>query len=273
MTTCQLHFTTRMSARSNACCISRLRGRRMLFVALSASAVVALAEASTSGADLRIVSPAGLAEKEGNDRGAVTNENRPFYAQYLFPAKDFAALPPGGLTIKSLALRPDGATSGPISTSFSDYHLTLSVTSRDSLAAIFADNFDEPPTTVYSGAATLSAQTDGPRGGPRPFEFVTLLQQPFHYDPTEGNLLLHLQTSSGWSKPYFADAQNAPANPPANTVVYRVGEANPVTGLTENYLPVVQFIFVPEPSSLLLGAFLVAGLSLGGRRRVGRLHV
>ena len=75
----------------------------------------------------------------------------------------------------------------------SDIRIQLSTTGRgdegaNQLSTTFADNVGTDVQTVYSGALSLTTAATG--NVPNPFDYSIVLQNPFIYDPSLGNLLL-----------------------------------------------------------------------------------
>ncbi|MCA9167834.1 MAG: hypothetical protein KDB23_09210 [Planctomycetales bacterium] len=49
---------------------------------------------------------------------------------------------------------------------------------------------------VYHGDWSTTTQGRGPDGGPKEFDIRMEFQQPFHYDPSHGNLLYDFRTGT-----------------------------------------------------------------------------
>ena len=105
---------------------------------------------------------------------------------------------PGPGMLTQLAYRPDKDVTAPRTLVWHDLELRLSTTDRGpgSMSSRFDNNFGADTTVVYSGDLTMSTQAAGPRSGPRPFDYVIEFQQPFLYDPSEGNLIIDFRVSS-----------------------------------------------------------------------------
>ena len=82
------------------------------------------------------------------------------------------------------------------SITYPDVLVQLSTTSLlpGELSTTFANNIGPDVTTVYSGE--LSFEAPECDAGPCPFDNTIILQTPFSYDPSEGNLLLDVAKSS-----------------------------------------------------------------------------
>jgi hypothetical protein len=114
-------------------------------------------------------------------------------AQFIYAADQFAGLPAGGAYLISYRWRPDAATNSPADLSIDDWTLSASVTlvAPDNMSLCFDDNITGP-VTVLRATAPWQDHTDnrGPPEGPKVFDIQYVLDTPYRYDPTEGNLLL-----------------------------------------------------------------------------------
>ena len=68
----------------------------------------------------------------------------------------------------------------------------ISTTNQDpeKLSFRFADNLGDDQIVVSDGLVTWSTDNIGPPEGPRAFDVVMELEEPFYYDPNQGNLLI-----------------------------------------------------------------------------------
>ena len=86
---------------------------------------------------------------------------------------------------------------------------------------------------------------------------------PFTYDPSEGNLLIDFINPSGWlNQSLFIDSHD---NIYGQAAV--LGEVFAGTAYQRNAATVVQFVFIPEPSSIVLGLTGLLGVLALRRRR------
>jgi hypothetical protein len=148
----------------------------------------------------------------------------------VHPASEFSQMASGPGVLVQMAFRPDKTVRAPRTTVFHDLELRLSTTDRGpgSLSSRFDDNFGADTTVVYSGDLRMSTQGSGPPDGPRAFNYVVEFQEPFVYDPSEGNLLIDWRASSAEGIPFFdahdyGDGLNRllfARSPSASTAVY-----------------------------------------------------
>jgi hypothetical protein len=218
-----------------------------------ASATIAAATVTLAPAQVPIVSPSSLVSVEGD--GNVTDTGGPGRIQYLFPASDFAGLPASHRLLVSWNFRGDASQSAAVDWAF-DERVWMSTTDKDSLSSVFDDNHGPDKTLVHDGTIAYPILASGPAAGPRDFAAGTRLQTPFFYDPSQGNLLIEeiaLSNSVPFPGPHI-DFQ------PTAEVRAVGGSANSASGTPFNGTPIVQFTFVPEPSSLAVAALFLCGL-------------
>ncbi|MCI0743852.1 MAG: PKD domain-containing protein, partial [Verrucomicrobia subdivision 3 bacterium] len=154
-----------------------------------------------------LVVPNGLESHEGG-AGASTLGER-LRLQEVYHSADFPSEP---IRITELRFRPSAVVhDAPYSYVLSNIVLKLSTTQRqpDGLSRTFADNVGPDETVAYSGVLPIQTHFTGPAGGPKDFDIIVRLQQPFIYDPAAGNLLLDVQ-NSGTPIRYTVDAVGAP---------------------------------------------------------------
>jgi hypothetical protein len=218
-------------------------------------AVLPLASGSEAKAAQLIV-PNQFESVEAPASGAIPTGS--FRFQQIFAASKFAGLPPGQRTIVSFAMRPDASVTAPVSFTAADTVIRMSTTSRSpgELSDSFADNVGADEVIVFQGDMPLSTANTGPAEGPKDFDLVFQLQRPFTYDPTKGNLIFDMvtrgtelvisQTTDFVSEPGPIFEEIAAFTEGAQVATGRWGGN------------VVQFNFVPEPSTALL---LIVGAS------------
>jgi len=172
-------------------------------VAIIASLVlgVGLLE-SRNIAKATIVSPTKQTNIEGNGNNNIPFNNflvSPVGVRYqqVFAAPDFLSIEPGLIT--EIAFRPDAGRAGnAFSSTIPNIQINLSTTSLlpDVLSTTFTENVGDDETIVYNGELLLSSANIGDPKQPKDFDIVIDLQNPFFYDPNQGNLLLDVRTFS-----------------------------------------------------------------------------
>lgn len=233
------------------------------------AATLALLVASTHAA--MVVVPGGLAGTEGNTgtRFPFSPENSPatVRSQQVYAASEFGSLG-GPAFITQIAFRPDGPSGVAFSSTLPGIQINLSTTSAapDLLSTTFANNIGANDTTVFSGALALSSANTGPASGPTAFDIIINLTTPFLYNPAAGNLLLDVRNFGGGTTTFF-DAVNTTGDSVSRQASLDVNSttanaALPTVGL------VTQFTFapIPEPTTALFGAALLAACGLSRRR-------
>lgn len=215
-----------------------------------------------SDAQIRIVSPSEFAESEANSSLAADCCASPFRVQHVFLAEDFLTLPDGGAWLIGLALRPDGnVVTGPQTKLLSETVMTFSTTDSGvdaNLSRTFSENRGSDLTTVKTGDFTLSTENLGPDGGPKLFDYIVEFDEPFFYNPDDGNLLWE------WSGRSEASLQHDFVSNRSNNMVF--GGANDANGAYFGS-SIVEFTFVPEPTFGLEYLSLAAGVTGLLRRR------
>ena len=138
--------------------------------------------------------------------------------------------------------------------------INLSTTARmpDGLSTTFVENVGSDDKRVYGpGLLFIEGVADSPPG----FPDVIQLEEPFLYDPAQGNLLMDVRVNEDFYgdaiDPFAMDASNVFGDSVSR--VY-VGYDSP-TGATFTSGLVTAFVVtpVPEPSSVIL---FIAGLAL-----------
>ena len=209
--------------------------------------------------DIKIVSPSELADVEADGFSDAT-QCCPFSFRYqqLFPAADFANLHDGQGLLTSIAWRPDGdAVTGPRSVDLGRMVLRLSTTSSATLSDDFDSNITSPAVEVLNRGVVIETANLGPAGGPKEFDYLIELDEPFLYDTSQGNLLFDWDVLDGFPAPAhlsdgFSDS--------FDTAMGSVRFATPLESSSGSFVGgfVQEFTFVPEPSSSLLAVgFLV----------------
>jgi hypothetical protein len=192
--------------------------------------------------------------------------------QAIYDATEFAALPRGGAFISEINFRPNGSSPVGQQFGFGRLRISLSVTQVAPLgiSSTFADNITGTPVVVYDGPWSATAvNADPPGPATRPFDYRIRLQNPYFYDPSQGNLLSDLIFESPASPQGATDIFPGPSPGQVQLWSGTLGADSPVA-TSERFSVVQQFVFVPEPPSAAIGvASLMAlvGLCAASRRR------
>ena len=197
--------------------------------------------------------------------------------QQVFAASQFSTFG-GAQLITEIDLRNGILVHEAFSSTISSIDISLSTTAKtpDGLSATFASNVGADNTQVYSGALTLSSTDAAGPGNTHVFDVRIILQTPFLYNPTLGNLLLDVDNISGANAAVGADYFDA-VNTPGDSVsrVFGAeGAPNATSGTADSLGLIAQFQFsaespaVPEPATLtLLSVGAVSLVGYGWRRR------
>ncbi len=158
-----------------------------------------------------IAVPIALQNIEGNlsnaapfNTGTLPSERY----QQVYAASDFGSL--DALLITALAFRPEHSNQTPFSVTLPDIQINLSTTTRqpDDLSPLFLSNLGADDAVVFArGSLLLSSAAIGPYQGPKDFDVLINLQNPFIYDPAKGNLLLDVRNFQGGNLGFSLDAE------------------------------------------------------------------
>jgi hypothetical protein len=237
---------------------------RAIAVGLGVLTLVVFSQGASQavGEPIQIVSPSIYANTEADGYMFAATNGR---AQQVFMASDFESLPEGRRTITQIAWRSEGTFDSPVAATFENAVIHLSTTAVDppNLSWTFANNVGEDETEVFRGRLTISSTNVGPPGGPKEFDQFIHFQTPFHYNPSQGNLLLDLKWTEV-SSPQSVDYVGS-VGPHVQTVHINDPQLPQAAGTSGG--PVTQFTFVPEPSTLLL-TIIALGV-VGGCRKWG----
>ena len=219
--------------------------------------VVVAASSPSMGQEVKIVVPNSLESVEGDVDG--TTESTPFRIQILAPSSEFIALPETHRTIIGVSFRPDQTITGPRTSTMDDSLWRLSTTSNAELDPVFDQNVGGDVTTVLNSSVTVSTDATGPAEGPRGFDYFVEFDTPFVYDPDAGNLLVDVVSLSG---------QSPTLNEDFDSSVAAIWNSDPsaMTG-TQLSGSVLEWVFVPEPSTLAMAIIGAAGFALLMRKR------
>jgi hypothetical protein len=162
----------------------------------------------------------------------------------------------GGIDIQDISFYSEGGISGITGESPIQIFLGTTPIPATSLSPTYANNVSGGETLVYAGTL-LPTAGDAVEG----FTITVSLLVPFLYQPSDGNLLLDIQSAGGAAMfPYpvaFSDGS------------YAVEGVSP-TGSVAGVAPVIQLASTPEPKSfVLLVTVVLAVLVLMRRNKKG----
>ncbi len=236
------------------------------------------AQAATS------VVPENLSTREGNANNSIPFNN--FFSkgglryQQVFAATEFTSIDIKPQLITKIAFRPNGGLTDSAFSSTIDnilINLSTSKSAPDALSTTFEDNVGGDVTTVYSGSLLMSSANTGPSGGPKDFDIIIDLKNPFLYDPNQGNLLLDVRTFSSSTtasfdaEKTFGDSISRVYSLDPNASIADVADT---TGLVTKFTTtpatsIPEPTAIPEPSSTvgLLAFGALTGVSLLKRKQ------
>jgi hypothetical protein len=205
-----------------------------------------------------VVVPQGAAAVEGNSSLIGPFDTNVFGVpsqryQQVFAASALVSTPQPHL-ITHMAFRPDATHGEAFSATIPNIRINLSTTSQvpDGLSNTFAENVGADDTVVFNGALPLSSAVTGPDGGPKAFDIVIMLQTPFWYDPTAGNLLLDVRNFEAAVTTVF-DAEMTEGDPISHVETGPFGGVNsPTAQFADTTGLVVRFTLTPVPVNLTI---------------------
>jgi len=234
-----------------------------------AGLVLLLAQSALATTDLFIV-PGGLADVEGNGNNTI-----PFVGsalatvryQQVYAASAFGVS--GPCLIKQIAFRPDATFGVAFSSTITNLQIDLSTTSvgPGGLSSSFAANVGANDQVVFNGSLALSSACTGPVGGPKNFDIVIDLQNPFSYDPGSGNLLLDVRrfTAGVFYETAFDSDSTGSAMSRASTLLNDAGVYSPTASFLDSVGLVTRFTVTPVPEPGTAAVLAVGALGLAGR--------
>lgn len=180
----------------------------------SALLLCGFGEARATG-DISVVVPNGFDHLEGDMRMyPIITDNPPpgFREQALISAIQFLRIEQP-MWITGWSFRPDASATTPRQVTYHDCQVRLSTTAKtpNTISTRYADNIGPDETLVFSDTLIFSTE-----GGPglKGFDYVSELQEPFYYDPNEGNLLIDFRAGGISGSPTnstLSDLQSVPA--------------------------------------------------------------
>ena len=220
---------------------------------------------------LSITAPNNLIDVEGD-----SNNRFPLFVpsqryQQVYDASEFSDLP-GNKEITQILFRPDTTFGTELEFTIPDIQINLSTTgnSVDGLSTTFSNNTGADDTVVVSrGSLTLASSDTGPASGPRDFDVVINLENPFSYNPGLGNLLLDVRTFNSSDINFFADAAFDESDS-ISRVFSAEGDVSSATGDADTLGLVTKFTFsdaAPIPTPALLPGFIGMGVAVFRKKR------
>lgn len=154
---------------------------------------------------LTTVIPSGLQGNDGNYYAGTLYSNG-MRSQVVYDASNF---PAGPLTITELRFRRD-INEPSFTNAAASVTVKLSTTSLPpgGLSTTFAQNTGPDVVTVFNGTWNYSSPSTLASGIVRPFDIVLPLTTPFTYNPTNGNLLFDIRTTSNTGG-HWTDGENS----------------------------------------------------------------
>jgi hypothetical protein len=211
---------------------------------------------------VKVVTPASTKDVEGSD--FATPAATPIRIQHLILASDFAGLPAENRLLVSFNFRADRRQTVPVDWGSGAERIWMSTTDKSALTSVFEQNHGANKTLVHDGPISYPLLGSGPPGGPRDIADGLPLQTPFFYDPSQGNLLVDRLVFSTDPSPR-ADIDTLFTN--QNLILLNNTDPNAASGALGTLPAVLQFQFVPEPSTFVLAAIALAGVAVWRRIR------
>ncbi|MEZ6116334.1 MAG: hypothetical protein R3C28_07145 [Pirellulaceae bacterium] len=236
----------------------RFPSRRAMLLAMGV--VVGLTTMSVN-AQSYVVSPSEYATTEAPSLANL--EGFPSYRlQQVYGASDFAQLGPGPHVITRIDWRTDTSVTGPITYPSERFTMKLSTTKVEPnhLDPVFANNVGVREVAVVDGRVTLTSTSEVLPNGTHVFDYGFDFEQPYVYDPADGNLLADLTVINA-EGPLLLDLAWIETTT-ATTSAYwtgTLGPDSPVAATTTDTIGgqyggnIIRFTIVPEPTTA--GAF------------------
>lgn len=215
---------------------------------------------------IKVITPASNANVEGIS--FATPGAAPIRIQYLILASDFVNLPASHRQLIGFNFRADISQVQSLNWGSGTERIWMSTTTRNVLTNVFEQNHGSNKALVHDGPMFYPLLATGPTGGPRNIADAPLLQTPFFYDPSQGNLLVDRLVFSTNPSPR-ANIDTLLTN--QNLVLLNAADPNATTGTLVTAPAVLQFEFVPEPATFVLAGIAVFG-AVGWRLRRLRLR-
>ena len=148
-----------------------------------------------------IVSPSGFASVEAD--GVLDSPAPPNWRwMQIYDNTEFISIEDVGYQITQVAARPEGTFTDDHWT-YTAENLTLRIAVTDvtpntgSMSLTYEDNLTAPAVVAFDGPWVFGTENSGPSGGPKDFDMVVTLDEPFSYYPARGHLLLDWIVTNG----------------------------------------------------------------------------
>jgi hypothetical protein len=200
---------------------------------------------------VNVVAPANLvSEDQAFGSGTLSGAVR---IQMAYGARHFTD---AGMLITELRFRPDYQYGRAFVTTLAHIQIRLSTTSRDpeALSRTFADNVGEDETLVFDGPLPISSAFTGSPMGPKEFDIVVPLTQPFVYGPGLGSLLVEIRNFAS------SDASLLSGQSRSDDAASRViGAVNAASGNGDRGVDALQIAYVPTNGPALPPPHVIRG--------------
>ena len=212
-----------------------------LCIGWAALSAISIEPADLHAEDILIVVPNELANVEGTLATSGGPWPDGFRVQEWYPAEQFDSLPEPHRLITGYRLRPDASVTEP-GTFTVGWTIKVSTVSLDllELGTDFDENHGPDAKVVFDGDWTFTTEASGPKEGPREFDIALDYDEPFFYDPNQGNLLVEVTRASSNQRTPALDRHNLFGNSLIGTTDANATEI-------EGWFPgtVTQFVFSP----------------------------
>jgi hypothetical protein len=212
---------------------------------------------------IKVVTPASAQNTEGIS--FATPAASPIRIQHLILASDFANLPTSHRQLVGFNFRADTSQVQSLNWGSGAERIWMSTTTRNNLTTVFEQNHGSNKALVHDGPMFYPLLATGPAGGPKDIAGAPLLQTPFFYDPSQGNLLVDRLVFSTNPSPR-ANIDTLLTN--QNVILLNnTDPLNATSGTFTTAPAVLQFEFVPETSALALAVVALVSVAAWSQKR------
>jgi hypothetical protein len=216
-------------------------------------AALAACTLSWAGETNQTVFPESFKNEVGDGALALFTPLVPTYQQ-LFAPTTFANVWNGPVSISQIAFRvTDGASAFNSTVPHIEIHLSTSLKTPQNMSQTWQENRGVDAAIVYNHDDVSISSPGG--DGINPFQVVFRLDQPFTYDPSNGSLLMYIESINGNPGASSLDAQtfSSLASSPFGSSINQK-QVNAYGMITE-----FTWTSIPEPNAIIL---LFVGLCL-----------